>query len=51
MGRYRMRQVEDCLALDVNALMRLGIVREGAKDTGALEWRNLRTGTVAASCR
>jgi len=51
MGLFTMRQVEECLALDINALMRLGIVREGVHDASALEWRNMRTGTVASSCR
>ena len=51
MARLTMRQVEECLALDINALMRLGIVREGACNFGALEWWNMRTGTTAASCR
>jgi len=45
------RQLESCLQLDIHNLMRLGIVREGAHVTGSLQWRNLATGAIAASCR
>lgn len=45
------RLVEHSLQLDVHKPMRLGIIREGAHDTGGIEWRNLVTGTVVGECR
>lgn len=51
MGLFKMRQVEDCLQLGVNDLVRLRIVRVGVVDSGTLKWRNLAAGGVTASCR
>lgn len=48
--RETMRVVEDCLAIDVNELMRLGIVVTGERHRGRFEWYNLMTARVIGDC-
>ena len=42
--------VEDCLGLDVNRLMKLGLLCSGIHTSGRLTWTNTATGEVASSC-